>query len=83
LSPEIQARYDGIQVDQLPVAAEGVVSIQQDVTPRSRRDLRDQRPRSGIVAGLNEVQHLRQARPAVLDAGRVVLEQVMRIDTGR
>lgn len=33
LSPEIQSGHNGIQVDNLSVAVEGVVSIQQDVPP--------------------------------------------------
>ncbi|GAC1560855.1 MAG: hypothetical protein NVS2B7_35230 [Herpetosiphon sp.] len=51
-SPEIQAYHAGIQVDQRPVAVEGVLSIQQDVTPRCWRDLREQRTRFGVATRL-------------------------------
>ena len=41
-SPEIQARHQGIEVDQRPVADEGVVPVQVEVAPCCRRDRLDQ-----------------------------------------
>jgi len=67
LSPEIQTCHDGVQVDHPPVAVEGVVAIQQDVAPRRRRDLRDQRARLGSTAHLVSGEQARQDRRVVVD----------------
>ena len=49
LSPKIKPRHDGIQVDDLCIAVEGVVPVQQDVAPRHRRNPLDQGQCLGVA----------------------------------
>jgi hypothetical protein len=49
LSPQFQPFHERIQVKQFAVALEGVMSVEQNVPPRGRRDLRDQRQSLGVT----------------------------------
>jgi hypothetical protein len=66
-SPQFQPRHDRIQVDELSVAAEGVVPVQVDVAPRRRRQLRDQRQGFRVAARLILREQPRQDGGVVID----------------
>jgi hypothetical protein len=66
-STQLQPRHDGIQVDDLSVAAEGVVPVQVDVAPRRRRHLPDQRQGFRVFARLVLREQPRQDGGVVVD----------------
>ena len=68
-SPQLQPRHDGIQVDELSVAAEGVVPVQMDVAPRRRRHLLDQHQGFRVSARLVLREQPRQDGGVVVDDG--------------
>ena len=51
-SLQLQFCHDRIQIDDLPVTLEGVMPVQEDVTPSRRRHLRDQLQRLRVAARL-------------------------------
>jgi hypothetical protein len=65
-SPQLQSRQDGIQVDELSVAAEGIVAVQVYVAPRRRRQLLDQRQGFRVADARSECTSKSAARIAVL-----------------
>ena len=65
--PQLQPRHDRIQVDDLSVAAEGVVPVQVDVAPRRRRHLLDQRHGFRVAARLVLREQPRQDGGVVVD----------------
>jgi hypothetical protein len=66
-STQLQPRHDGIQVDDLSVAVEGVVPVQVDVAPRRRRHFLDQRQGFRVSARLVLREQPRQDGGVVVD----------------
>jgi hypothetical protein len=64
---QLQPRHNGIQVDDLSVAVEGVVPVQVDVAPLRRRHLLDQRQGFRVSARLVLREQPRQDGGVVVD----------------